>query len=72
MNILLAKIRADFATLLPKFEDDTETGRNRSLLASLDYSLRRLSKEQRDLLPRLALFEGGASEDRFIGDYRDT
>jgi tetratricopeptide (TPR) repeat protein len=62
----IAKIRADFATLLSKFEDDTETGRNRSLLASLDYSLRRLSREQRELLPRLALFEGGASEDDLL------
>ena len=58
----IEKIRTDFATLLSKFEDDTETGRNRSLLASLDYSLRRLSQEQRNLLPRLAVFEGGASE----------
>jgi len=65
-TITLATIRADFAALLPKFADDTETGRNRSLLASLDYSLRRLSAEQRALLPRLALFEGGASEDDLL------
>src|SRR5947209_2478483 len=58
----LSKIRADFGSLLPKFVDDTTTGRNRSLLASLDYSLRRLSDEQWALLPRLALFEGGANE----------
>ena len=62
----LATIRADFATLLPKFVDVTEMGRNRSLLASLDYSLRRLSDEQRAVLPRLALFEGGASEDDLL------
>src|SRR5205085_1577252 len=62
----LSKIRSDFAGLLPKFVDDTTTGRNRSLLASLDYSLRRLSEEQRALLPRLALFEGGASEDDLL------
>src|SRR5712691_2196315 len=58
----LSTIRSDFGTLLPKFTDDTVTGRNRSLLASLDYSLRRLSAEQRALLPRLTVFEGGALE----------
>jgi tetratricopeptide (TPR) repeat protein len=58
-----AKIRTDFEALLPRFVDDTTTGRNRSLLASLDYSLRRLSKEQQALLPRLAPFEGGAHQD---------
>jgi len=62
----LATIRADFAALLPRFVDDTMMGRNRSLLASLDYSLRRLSEEQWALLPRLALFEGGASEDDLL------
>ena len=58
----LATVRDDFASLLPKFVDDTVTGRNRSLLASLEYSLQRLSEEQWAYLPRLALFEGGASE----------
>ncbi len=62
----LATIRAEFAQLLPTFVDDTATGRNRSLLASLDYSLRRLSGEQRAFLSRLALFEGGASEDDLL------
>ncbi len=58
----VAKVQADFASLLPTFQDDQATGRNRSLLASLDYSLRRLSEEQRELLPRLALFKGGTWE----------
>lgn len=62
----LLKIRTDFGALLPKFTDDAATGRNKSLLALLDYSLRRLSEEQRALLPRLALFEGGASEDDLL------
>ncbi len=62
----LANIRTDFGALLPKFVDDTVMGRNQSLLASLEYSLRRLSKEQRALLPRLAVFEGGASEARLL------
>ncbi len=65
-TISLATIRAEFASLLPRFIDDNETGRNRSLLSSLDYSLRRLSQAQLDLLPRLALFEGGASEDDLL------
>ncbi len=65
-SLSLAKIKADFAALLPKFKDDVETGRNGSLLASLDFSLRRLSEEQRALLPRLAVFEGGASEDDLL------
>jgi len=62
----LSTIKSDFATLLPKFVDDTENGHNRSLLASLDYSLQRLSAKQRKLLPHLALFEGGASEDNVL------
>jgi len=62
----LATICAEFARLLPAFADDTTTGRNRSLLASLDYSLRRLPEEQRAFLSRLALFEGGANEDDLL------
>src|SRR6266567_3168377 len=65
-SLTLAQLTADFSSLLPRFQDDTETGRNRSLLASLEYSLRRLSQAQRNLLPRLALFEGGASEDDLL------
>src|SRR5579859_5709352 len=65
-SLSLAKIKTDFVSLLPKFKDDLETGRNGSLLASLDFSLRRLSEEQRALLPRMAVFEGGASEARLI------
>lgn len=62
----LATVQAEFAALLPRFADDRASGRNRSLLASLDYSLRRLSAEQRALLLRLAPFEGGASEDDLL------
>jgi tetratricopeptide (TPR) repeat protein len=62
----LEQIREDFAALLPQFEDDYASGRNRSLLASLEYSLRRLSDEQRGLLVRLAPFESGASEDDLL------
>jgi tetratricopeptide (TPR) repeat protein len=62
----IQSIRDDFATMLPRFADDHATGRNRSLLASLDYSLRRLSDAQRALLVRLAPFESGASEDDLL------
>ncbi|MFL5703236.1 MAG: tetratricopeptide repeat protein, partial [Ktedonobacteraceae bacterium] len=65
-DLLIATIRAELSTLLPKFVDDAETGRNRSLLASLEYSLRRLSEGQRALLPLLATFQGGASEDDLL------
>jgi len=62
----LDAIRTEFVTLLPSFTDDHTRGRNRSLLASLDYSLRRLTDTQRAWLPRLALFEGGADEDSLL------
>lgn len=62
----IEEIRGDFDALLGEFEDDYATGRNRSLLASLDYSLRRLTDAQRALLARLAPFEGGASEDDLL------
>src|SRR5260221_14779250 len=62
----LSTIRPHFATLLPKLVDDTVTGPIRSLLASLAYSLQRLSQEQQAFLPRLALFEGGAMEPEIL------
>jgi hypothetical protein len=34
-SLTLAQIKADFSSLLSYFKDDTETGRNRSLLAAL-------------------------------------
>lgn len=60
------KVCTDFAEMLPNFVDNTLTGHNRSLLASLDYSLRQLSEEQRGLLLYLAQFEGGASEEALL------
>jgi tetratricopeptide (TPR) repeat protein len=62
----IAKIQSDFGVLLDSFIDDKTTGRNRSLLASLAYSLRELSEEQRALLSRLILFEGGAFEHNLL------
>jgi tetratricopeptide (TPR) repeat protein len=61
-QLTLDGISADFDRLLPRFTDDRQTGRNRSLLASLNYSLRRLTEAERQLLARLAPFEGGANE----------
>jgi tetratricopeptide (TPR) repeat protein len=62
-SLTLAKLQADFTSILSTFQDDDQdAGRNRSLLASLNYSLQRLSDKQRALLPRLAVFEGGALE----------
>jgi tetratricopeptide (TPR) repeat protein len=58
----LSKIRSDLTALLPRFQDNNVEGRNKSLLFSLDYSLKRLSEEQQAVLPRLALFEGGTME----------
>src|SRR6266704_1014205 len=65
-NHSIARVATDFEKLLPTFVDDQATGRNRSLLASLEYSLRQLSEEQQALLRRLAVFEGGASEDELL------
>jgi tetratricopeptide (TPR) repeat protein/CHAT domain-containing protein len=65
-TLTVKAISENFAALLPRFTDDNETGRNRSLLASLEYSLRRLSASERELLLRLAPFEGGASEDDLL------
>ncbi len=65
-SLTLAQLTADISSLLHHFKDDLETGRNSSLLASLDYSLRRLSQAQRALLPCLALFEGGANENTLL------
>ena len=58
----LTDINANFAALLSMFVDDKEAGRNRSLLASLEYSMLQLSQQQRAYLSRIAVFEGGANE----------
>jgi uncharacterized protein HemY len=61
-------IQVGFARYLSDFVDldSQETGRNRSLLDSLDYSLRQLSEEQQVLLQRLAPFESGAAEKELL------
>jgi tetratricopeptide (TPR) repeat protein len=66
VGMTIDRLSSEFATLLPRFTDDRETGRNRSLLASLEYSLRRLGKWHQQIVVRLAPFEGGASEDNLL------
>src|SRR5262249_3406873 len=63
------QIREEFGGLLDKFADATASeGRNRSLLASLEFSKKRLSAEARRLLPYLAWFRGGVFE-QFLLDF---
>lgn len=65
-------IRADFVTLLTKFQQeaplgpDGKPGRNSSLLASLEFSRRHLSQAAQDALPWLGLFSGGVFEDNLL------
>lgn len=62
------EIRRDFARCLDRFTDDTaEEGRNRSLRASLAFSVSRLSDQARAVLPWLAWFQGGAYEMNIVG-----
>ena len=56
------RIAADFATLLPEFAGEAVVERNRSLLASLEFSKKHLSKEARAILPWLGWFRGGVLE----------
>lgn len=55
-------IRADFAKLLDQFQQTADEARNRSLLASLEFSRRHLSPTARAALPWLGLFNGGVFE----------
>lgn len=55
------EIRADFGKLLAEQQEAPEE-RNRSLLASLEFSLRHLSPTAREALPWLGLFSGGVFE----------
>ncbi|WP_420629084.1 tetratricopeptide repeat protein [Candidatus Leptofilum sp.] len=58
-----AQIVADYDQLLPQFsDDDAYEGRNRSLLASLAFSQRRLSEAAQQVWPYLGWFDGGAFE----------
>ena len=58
-----AQIMADYDQLLPQFSDDDATeGRNRSLLASLAFSQRRLTEPAQQAWPYLGWFDGGVFE----------
>jgi len=58
-----AAILADYGKLLDRFADgDAFEARNKSLLASLEFSKRHLSPAAQEALPYLAWFEGGAFE----------
>jgi tetratricopeptide (TPR) repeat protein len=59
-------IRADFGQLLAKFQQAAPEGRNTSLLASLEFSLRHVSAATRAALPWLGLFSGGVFEINFL------
>ncbi len=58
------QIVADFSKLLAEFRSDrAEVERNRSLLASLEFSASRLGEAAQAALPWLGLFRGGVFED---------
>ncbi len=61
------EIRADFGSLLVKFQQEAPEGRNQSLLASLEFSRRHLSPAAREALPWLGLFRGGVFELLLLG-----
>ena len=61
------QILDEFGQLIAQVADDSSPeGRNRSLLASLEFSKRRLSEAARAVLPYLAWFQGGVFEDYLI------
>jgi hypothetical protein len=61
-NVEPEKIVADFRKLLDTFKGDAEVERNRSLRASIGFSLMRLGKEAREAVRWLGLFQGGVFE----------
>ncbi len=56
------KLIAEFDALLPGFTTGAGKERNESLRVSLDFSLRRLGEDTRQLLPDLAVFQHGGME----------
>ncbi len=60
------EIRADFGSLLKTMQQDSDQDRNRSLLASLEFSRRHLSEQARAALPWLGLFSGGVFEGNLL------
>ncbi|ABX06709.1 MAG TPA: CHAT domain-containing protein [Herpetosiphon sp.] len=63
----IEQLLSDYSSALLQYTDETSPNqRHSSLEASLNYSLQRLSPEQREWLAKLAPFEGGASEDDLL------
>jgi tetratricopeptide (TPR) repeat protein len=60
------QIRADFGKLVETMKQDSDQGRNTSLLASLEFSRRHLSDAARAALPWLGLFSGGVFEVNYL------
>jgi tetratricopeptide (TPR) repeat protein len=56
------RVLADLSERLGAAEQESPEGRNRSLRASLDFSVRHLSAEARAALPAVALLAGGCPE----------
>ena len=66
-----ARIRSEFGTLLSRFADENvDEPRNRSLLASMEFSKTRLSEAAQKVLPYFAWFEGGVFE-QFLLDFAE-
>ncbi len=61
-NLTPEEVIADFGRLLAQFKRGAGTERNDSLLASLEFSKRRLSESAQAALPWLCLFSGGVFE----------
>jgi tetratricopeptide (TPR) repeat protein len=62
------QVREEFGPLLERFANPAAVeDRNKSLLASLEFSKKRLSPEAQRLLPYLAWFHGGVFESVFLG-----
>ena len=57
---------AEFDELLPGFTQGEGKRRDQSLEVSLRFSLRRLGAEAQAILPRLAVFQGGAIEHKLL------
>jgi len=65
-TLTVEEIITDFGRLLAQFKRGAGTERNESLLASLEFSKRRLSEAAQAALPWLGLFSGGVFEDNFL------
>ncbi len=66
-NLSIEQLLSDYSSALTQYTDETSPNqRHSSLEASLNYSLQRLSPEQREWLARLAPFEGGALEPELL------